>query len=197
MVTCGPDISNAVIKLTQFNSNPAECHYEAVKRIYRYIHATADRGLHYWRHTPNPNLQENILPISEAEEYDIRLVHEYDKHDKPYVLVDSDWAGNTKTRRSISGIAIMMAGASVVYKTILQRIIALSSTEAEFYALSEAGKLTLYVRSILNELGIPQHEATAIYEDNKGCLHMTQNQKPTKNTRHVDLRYFAVIDWVA
>ena len=47
MVTCRPDISNAVITLTQFNSNPAECHYEAVKRIYRYLHATADRGLHY------------------------------------------------------------------------------------------------------------------------------------------------------
>ena len=122
---------------------------------------------------------------------------EHNEHDKAYVLVDSDWAGNIKTRRSISGMAILLAGAAVVYKTILQRIIALSSTEAEFYALSEAGKLTLYVRSILDELGISQHEATAIYEDNKGCLHMTQNQKPTKNTRHVDLRHFAVVDWVA
>ena len=90
-----------------------------------------------------------------------------------------------------------MAGAAVVYKTILQRIVALSSTEAEFYALSEAGKLTLYVRSILNELGMSQHNATSIYEDNKGCLHMTQNKKPTKNTRHVDLRHFAVVDWVS
>ena len=91
----------------------------------------------------------------------------------------------------------MMAGAVIVYKTILQRVIALSSTEAEFCALSEAGKLALYVRSILGELGIDQHDATSVYEDNKGCLHMTQNQKPTKNTRHVDLRHFAVVDWVA
>ena len=60
----------------------------------------------------------------------------------------------------------MMAWAVIVYKTILQRVIALSSTEAEFYALSEAGKLALYVRSILEELGIAQHEATPIYEDN-------------------------------
>ena len=87
-----------------------------------------------------------------------------------------------------------MAGAVIVYKTILQSIIALSSTEAEFYALSKAGKSTLYVRSILEELGIAQHEATPMYEDNKGCLHMTQNNKPTKNTRHVDLRHFAVVD---
>ena len=49
----------------------------------------------------------------------------------------------------------------------------------------------------LEELGIAQHEATPIYEDNKGCLHMTQNNKSTKNTRHVDLRHFTVVDWVA
>ena len=70
------------------------------------------------------------------------------------------------------------------------------TTEAEFYALSEAGKLTLYVQSILDELGISQNEATSVYEDNQGCLHMTQSQKPTKRTRHVDMRYFAVLDWV-
>ena len=99
-----------------------------------------------------------------------------------------------KTRRSVGGI--MMVGATIVYKMILQRTLALSSTEAEFYALSEAGKLTLYVRSILDELGISQNEATSVYEDNQGCLHMTQSQKPTKRTRHVDMRYFAVLDWV-
>ena len=90
----------------------------------------------------------------------------------------------------------MMAGATIVYKTILQRTVALSSTEVEFYALSEAGKLTLYVGSILDDLGISQHEATPTYEDNQGCLHMTQSQKPTKRTRHIDMRYFAVLDWV-
>ena len=74
----------------------------------------------------------------------------------------------------------MMAGAAVVYKTILQSIVALSSTETEFYALSKADTLTLYVRSILNDLGVSYHIETSVYEDNKGCLHMTQNQMPTK-----------------
>ena len=96
----------------------------------------------------------------------------------------------------MSGIAVMMGGAVIVYKTILQRTVALSSTEAEFYALSEAGKLALYVRSILDELDIPQHAATTMYEDNQGCVHMSQNLKPTKRTRHVDIRHFALLDWV-
>ena len=66
-----------------------------------------------------------------------------------------------KTRRSVGGI--MMVGATIVYKIILQRAVALSSTEAEFYALSEAGKLTLYVRSILDELGISQNVSSPFY----------------------------------
>lgn len=196
MVTCRPDISNAIIKLTQFNMNPARCHYEAIIRIYRYLNATKDHGLTFWRSSSISSLPKVSHHGPQSEEYDFQTTPEHDTASLPYVLVDSDWGGNVKTRRSISGIVIIMAGAAVVYKTILQRIVALSSTEAEFYALSEAGKLALYVRSILDELGMSQHLATAVYEDNKGCLHMTQNQKPTKNTRHVDLRHFAVVDWV-
>ena len=197
MVTCRPDISNAVIKLTQFNTKPAKCHYEAVKRVYQYLNATMHYGLTFWRTQPNKHLPSVNHNGPQPEDYDFKTTQEHSKITQPYVLVDSDWAGNVKTRRSVSGIVIMMAGAAVVYKTILQRVVALSSTEAEFYALSEAGKLALYVRSILNDLDMPQHTATSVYEDNKGCLHMTQNQKPTKNTRHVDLRHFAVVDWVA
>ena len=45
MVTYHPDISNAVIQLTQFYVNLARCHYEAVIRVYKYLNATKDRGL--------------------------------------------------------------------------------------------------------------------------------------------------------
>ena len=89
-----------------------------------------------------------------------------------------------------------MNGASIIYKTILQRTIALSSTEAEFYALADAGKATLYMRSVLCDLYMNQDQPTVIYEDNRGCLKMTQALKPTKRTRHVDTRYFAILDWV-
>ena len=90
----------------------------------------------------------------------------------------------------------MFGGAAVVYKTILQRTIALSSTEAEFYALTEAGKLVLYIRHVLKDLNLEQINPTTIYEDNRGCLQMTKALKPTKRTRHVDSRFFAILDWV-
>ena len=113
-----------------------------------------------------------------------------------YGCVDSDWAGNIATRKSVSGISFILASSPIVYKTINRKTVALSSTEAEFYALSEAGKLALYIQSILNELHIPQTKATIVYEDNQGCLFMAAARKPTKKTRLVDIRHYAILDWI-
>jgi hypothetical protein len=90
----------------------------------------------------------------------------------------------------------MLAGGVIAYKSKYQATIALSSTEAEFTAASEAGKTILYLRSILHELGFSQYLATILWEDNSGALHMANAQQPTRRTRHMDTKYFALQDWV-
>jgi hypothetical protein len=57
-----------------------------------------------------------------------------------------------------------------------------SSTEAELMAAYDAGKMILFVRSILWDLGIPQESATILYEDNDACTAMGNAQKPTPQT---------------
>ena len=96
----------------------------------------------------------------------------------------------------MSGIGIMFARAVIIYKTRFQKAIALSSTEAKFYALCEAGKMTLYVRSILDELGIDQLAATHVFEDNDGCLNLVTANQPTRRTRHIEIREFAIQDLI-
>ena len=71
-----------------------------------------------------------------------------------------------------------------------------SSTEAEFIAAAEAGRYILYLRTIMEEIGLPQHHATVIYEDNNGALLMAKAGQPTKRTKHIDTRYFALQSWV-
>ena len=56
--------------------------------------------------------------------------------------------------------------------------------------------MCLFVRSILWDLDIPQEAATVAYEDNDGCTSMGNAQKPTPRTRHIDIKYFALCDWV-
>jgi hypothetical protein len=56
--------------------------------------------------------------------------------------------------------------------------------------------MCLFVRSILWDLDIPQEAATIAYKDNDGCTSMANAQKPTPRNRHIDIKYFALCDWV-
>ena len=110
--------------------------------------------------------------------------------------VDADWGGDTKHRKSVTGIIIRLAGGSILYKTKFQDTIAMSTTKAEFTAACDAGKAILYVRSILNEIGLEQEKATTLFIDNEGALMMGNAQQPTRRTRHMDIKKFALIDWI-
>ena len=110
-------------------------------------------------------------------------------------MKDSDWAGDSNHRKSVTGIVIKLAGGTVLYKAQFQETIALSTTEAEFIAAVEAGKYILYLCSILHDIGMAQDEATILYEDNQGSLLMAQAQQPTKRTRHIDIKHFVLQDW--
>ena len=101
---------------------------------------------------------------------------------------DSDWGSDTAHRRSVSG-------AAVLYSTKFQKAIALSSTEAEFVSASDAGKYALYLRSILTDLGYTQTDPTKLLIDNTGAVFMVEAQAPARRTRHVDIRYFALLHW--
>lgn len=93
-------------------------------------------------------------------------------------------------------MAMMFAGGCIYYKTKFQPTIEHSTTEAEFAAAYDAGKITLYLRSILSELGIDQEHATIIYEDNMGALMMDNAQQPLRHTRHMDIKTFFLQNWV-
>ena len=96
----------------------------------------------------------------------------------------------------MAGTCIRLARGTIAYKTQLLKIVAQSSTEAEFMGACHAGKLILFVRSILWDLGIPQSAATLLYEDNDACTAMANAQKPTTRIRHIDIRFNVLCQWV-
>ena len=199
LVTCRPDISYPVIKLSQYSTRPTRLHFDALRNIYRYLYATKDEGLYYWRKKPRMDLPYKPPPeckndgnYEESEIYE----REQPKHNVMFGAVDSDYAGDVSHRRSVTGIVIRIAGGTILYKTKFQDTIAHSSTEAEFTAAAEAGKYILYIRSILAQIGLPQDEATVLFEDNQGALLMANAQQPTKRTRHMDIKTFAIQEWV-
>ena len=121
-----------------------------------------------WRSTPNPYLSEADEPVPKPDIYSPQHAPT-DCSSELEGLVDATWANDSSHRLSVTGIALMIAGGCVYYKTRFQATIALSSTESEFAAACDAGKAILYVRSILDEINMPQHEATVLSIDNRGC----------------------------
>ena len=199
MITCRPDISFAIIKLSQYSTRPAKIHYDALKHLYRYLFATKHEGIHYWRKQPRLDLPKGNIPVLKMDaNYDEVSVSERQSPDEKtlFAYVDSNHATDVSTRKSVSGYHVTLAGGAVFYKTQIQSVIAQSSTEAEFIAASDAGKYILYLRTIMEQIGIPQENATILYEDNQGALLMARAKQPTKRTKHIDIRYFALQDWV-
>jgi hypothetical protein len=199
MVTCRPDVSTAVVKCAQHSSCPAKPHYNAVRHILHYLYAPRDNGIYFWRPKPREDLPDNPLPTNCGNHHgELSPSAKRPQHKclEPYAFADSAWADCLKTQRSTAGVSIKIAGGTIAYKTKLQPTVAMSSTEAEFMAASDAGKMILFIRSIMWDLGVPQQAASILYEDNDGCTAMANAQKPTSRTRHMDIRYFALSEWV-
>jgi hypothetical protein len=69
-----------------------------------------------------------------------------------------------------------------------QPVVALSSTEAEYIAVTGASQEALWFKSILEEIGIYQ-ETVIIHEDNEACINLSKNPQEFKRTRHIQIKY--------
>ena len=111
--------------------------------------------------------------------------------------VDSDWAGDTDTRRSHTGYVLMFNGGAISWKSRRQDSVSLSTSEAEFVAASQCGQEVLYIREILLDFHQPQTGPTIVYEDNLACIAMSENAVRRKYSRHIDIRRYFVRELVA
>jgi hypothetical protein len=194
MVKCRPDFAPHVIKLSQYLNNPATEHYQSARSLATYLAATITAGIYYWRNEPVTLLPIGEQPTLHPDNHEIQT--ELNNNGNLEGLVDSDWAANTLKRKSITGLIVMFAGGAVAYKSKYQDVIAMSTTEAEFVAACDAAKVILFLRSILEDLGIEQPDATTLFEDNNGALLMANAQQPTRRTRYMEIKHFSLLDWV-
>ena len=170
MITTRPDASYAIIRAAQHSACPHEIHYNELRHLYKYLYQTRTQGIYYWRTEPNMALPDVPPPPIDSNFHDL-LLDGRPIHNplELYGHMDSDWAACPITRRSMGGGAIHLAGGAVAYKVNLLVTIAQSSTESEYMQSTALGKVILYARSIMWDLGVPQLTATVAYEDNDAC----------------------------
>ena len=164
MVCTRLDIAHAVGTVSRFLSNPGREHWNAVKWILRYLRGTAGMRLCFGGNKPT------LVGYS-----------------------DSDLAGDIDSRKSTSGYLIKFAGGAVAWQSKLQRCVALSTTEAEFIAITEACKELLWVKKFLQELGF-DHDKYLLLCDSQSAIHLGKNPTFHSRSKHIDVRYHWIRD---
>jgi hypothetical protein len=163
-----PDIAYAVNRLAAYTANPSFEHYTAAKRVLRYIKGTQNYGITY-------------------RDHNTKLIGPPDSN-LFYGFSDAAYA-NADDQRSISGYVFLSNMGAITWMSKKQTTIALSTTEAEYVALSEASREAIWLRHLYGELGFVQKEPIILLGDNDGSVSMTKNAQFHKRTKHIDLRW--------
>ncbi|KAH9687889.1 Integrase catalytic domain-containing protein [Citrus sinensis] len=162
MVLIRPDISHVVSVVSRYMATPGNEHWKAVKWIMRYLSGTLSCGLVYGK---NKGSCEGLLGF-----------------------VDSDYAGDLDRRRSLTGYMFLFNGCLVNWKATLQYVVALSTTEAEYTAATEAVKEALWLQGLMRELGVKKKTVT-VYCDSSSALHLCRNPAHHERTKHIDIKF--------
>ena len=103
---------------------------------------------------------------------------------------DADWGGDQVDRRSTTGFAFLFGGGAVSWSSKKQRTVALSSTEAEYMAATQATKEAIWFRRLLKEIGyFTSNIPTTIFADNQGCIALAKNLAYHARTKHIDVQH--------
>jgi hypothetical protein len=197
MTTTRPNLAIASVKLSQANCCPHKILYHGLKHALKYLYSTKDEGIHFWHTSPRPEFYKGPTPTINSNWQDL-LLNNRPQHEATvaHAFANSDWETCVKTRCSFGGTVIHLVGGTIAYKSKFQPTVAESSTEAEFVAAYDTGKMILYIRSVLWDLDIPQKAATVLHEDNNACTAMDNAPKPTPCMRHMDIKNFSLCQWV-
>jgi len=169
-----PDISFAVSQVARFQQDPSENHWHAAKHILRYLKGTRDLGLTF-RANANGDVRAGHL--------------------RGYV--DASWGEDPSTRKSQSGFVFTLGNAAIAWKSKLQTTVALSSTEAEYLALSTAVKDALFLRNLMGDLMPSQNKTVLLFEDNQSSIKQASNLQSSERTKHIDVRHHFIKHHVA
>lgn len=103
---------------------------------------------------------------------------------------------NTDDYKSTSGYVFLAGGGAITWRSKKQTTIALSSTEAEYVALSEAGREACWLRNLYDEIGYKPPKPTLIRGDNDGSIAMARNPQFHKRSKHIATQWHWVRDLV-
>ena len=164
-----PDISYATKELARSLTEPTTADQQKLKHLLRYI-----RGTQHYKFYIRPTVKtSDITPDVD-------------------VYVDSDWAGCATTRKSTSGFVIKFMGAAIHFGSRTQSTIALSSAEAELYAINTGATEALHIRSFLTEALNKKKVNIRIHTDSSSGKSIATRIGSSKKAKHIELKHLFI-----
>jgi len=170
LVNTRPDIAYAVGIVSRYMEAPRSTHWAAVKQILRYLAGTVSYGCRYKKQN-NP---ETVLTG----------------------FSDSDLAGDIDDRKSTSGLVFMLGRNLITWASQKQKVVALSSCEAEYIASANAACQGIWLSRLLGELLDVQTPKVKLLVDNKSAIVLSKNPVHHERIKHIDTRYHYVRECV-
>ncbi|GJP74749.1 hypothetical protein CLOP_g5289 [Closterium sp. NIES-67] len=165
-----PDIAFSTSRLASVVSRPSHEQLEAAKRLVRYVSATASVGLEY--SGVRQRLQRGAADVKSGE----MLLSCYT--DASFNSVKADGT-------SIGGYVCLLGGGAVSWRSKKQNEVGLSSCETEYMALHHGAKEVVWLRRLLEELGVGQEEPTVVFCDNESAVKLAKNACLHGLTKHI------------
>ena len=109
---------------------------------------------------------------------------------------DSDWSSDPTACKSVMGYFLKLANGIFSWISHTQKTVALSSTEAEYMALSDCSCQVVWVKTLLKEIEFNLN-TIPIYGDNQGSIFITSNPVTEKRSKHIDIHYHYIQDVIA
>jgi hypothetical protein len=163
------DIAYAISRLLSYTTNPTLQHVSALKQVLRYLSGTRSYGITYSNVLGHPNYFFGYADVAFANADDQKLTTSY---------------------------VFMIARGAVTWYSKRQSITALSSTEAEYIALSEMAHEARWLRSLFKELRFEQVLPTEIRGDNEESIAMSKNPQFHKRAKHIGVQYHSIREQV-
>ena len=160
MISTRPDLAVAVQAVSRFGANPGLQHWNAVLRIFQYLKKTKSLGL------------------------------KYSKLHEPTIsgYCDANFNRCLDSRRSTTGYVFKLGGGATSWRSKRQHSVVLSTAESEYVAACEATREAMWGRSLLEELGSKQQNATLIHSDSTSALSMINNAACNERMKHIDVK---------
>ena len=169
-VTTRPDIAYYAMWLGRFSSNPSRFHMLTAKHVLRYLGGTQKLALSLGN-------SSSLIPDS---------IRGYIQN---VGCSDADWASDSIDRRSVFGYSFFFQGSLISWSAVRQKSIALSSTEAEYYAMTHAFKEALWLRVFLGFLHLPVPSPFPILSDNQAACALSNSIAISARSKHIDIRH--------